>query len=54
MIAFNSLLRDKLLKVVEKLVPDLLPFVFVHSAYGSTSLLFWQDMSLAVSVGESL
>ena len=35
---FSSLQRDKMLKAVENVVPDLLPFV--HSAYCSKSLLF--------------
>lgn len=47
--AFNSLRRDKMLKAVENLVPDLLPFV--HSAYCSTSLLFWRDKTLESAEG---
>ena len=44
MIAYNSLQRAKLLKVVEKLVPYFLSYF--HSAYFSRSVLFWWDNTL--------
>ena len=42
--AFNSLRRDKMLSAVQVLAPTILPFV--HSAYSSTSFLFWDDKSI--------
>ena len=42
--AFNSIRRDKMLEAVQDLAPDLFPFV--HSAYSSSSSLFWSDKIL--------
>ena len=47
--AFNSLRRDKMLQAVEELAPSLLPFV--HSAYSSPSILFWEDRVMESSEG---
>ena len=46
--AFNSILRDWVLKVLE-LAPRL--FRFVHSAYSSPSTLFWEDKTIQSAEG---
>ena len=47
--AFNSLRRDKMVAVVEELVPELLPLVL--SAYGSPSSLFFGEDVIQSSEG---
>ena len=47
--AFNTIRRDKMLEAVQKLAPGLFPFV--HSAYSSTSTLFWADNTLQSAEG---
>ena len=47
--AFNNILRDRMLKAVMELAPDLFPLV--HSAYSSPSLLFWGDKLLQSAEG---
>ena len=39
--AFNSIRRDKVLEAVQSFAPIIYPFV--HSAYSSPSMLFWED-----------
>ena len=47
--AFNTLRRDKMLQAVQKLAPDLLPFV--HASYSSPSSLFWWDKIIQSAEG---
>lgn len=47
--AFNCICRDKMLKAVEELVPELLPFV--HSIYCKPSPFSWGDKILQSSKG---
>ena len=47
--AFNSLHRDKMLQAVKYFAPNLLPLV--HSAYSSSSLLFWDNKSIQSAEG---
>ena len=42
--AFNTIRRDKMLKAVRDLAPELTPFV--HSAYSEPSILFWGEQTL--------
>ena len=42
--AFNTIRRDKMLKAVRSLAPDLAPFVY--SAYSEPSILFWGEQTL--------
>ena len=39
--SFNSLRRDRMMEAVQKLTPNLAPFI--HSAYSAPSTLFWGD-----------
>ena len=47
--AFNSIRRDKMLEAVQRLAPDIYPFV--HSVYYSPSSLFWSDKIIQSSEG---
>ena len=47
--AFNNIRRDRMLKAVMELAPDL--FLLVHSAYSSPSLLFWGNRLLQSAEG---
>ena len=47
--AFNSIRRDKVLLAVSKFIPDLLPFA--HSAYSTSSILWWDDVQIDSSKG---
>ena len=47
--AFNNIRRDRMLKAVMELAPNLFPLV--HSAYSSPSLLFWGDKLLQSAKG---
>ena len=47
--AFNSIRRDTMLKVVEKLAPEL--SLFIHSSYSVPSTLFWEESSLQTAEG---
>ena len=47
--AFNSIRRDKMLKAVDRHIPQLLPFV--HSAYSAPSILFWEDAQVISAEG---
>ncbi len=42
--AFNTIRRDKMLKAVRSLVPELAPFVY--SAYSEPCILFWGEQTL--------
>ena len=48
--AFNCLRRDKMLEAVQKVAPELYPFV--HSAYEKPSSLFYGDSVLPSQEGE--
>ena len=54
--AFNSIRRDKVLEAVQSFAPIIYPFV--HSAYSSPSMLFWEDETIdfaeGVQQGDSL
>ena len=47
--AFNSIRRDKMLSTVKRLAPSIYPFV--HSAYSSSSSLFWGDKIIPSAEG---
>ena len=47
--AFNTVRRDKMLIAVKEVVPMLLPFV--HSAYSTSSTLFWGNKILESAEG---
>ena len=47
--AFNNIRRDRMLKAVMELTPNLFPLA--HSAYSSPSLLFWGDKLLQSAKG---
>ena len=47
--AFNTIRRDVLLRAIDEHIPNLLPFV--HSAYGSPSILMWEDAQILSAEG---
>ncbi len=48
--AFNTIQRDKMLKAVRSLAPELAPFVY--SAYSEPSILFWGEQTLLSCLGK--
>ena len=46
---FNSVRRDKVICVVKRLIPELLPYV--HSAYSMESVLLWDEVEITSSEG---
>ena len=47
--SFNSIRRDKVLEAVQSFAPIIYPFI--HSAYSSPSMLFWEDKIIDFAEG---